>query len=113
MPESEDQYKTNGVRNVTDSDGQFRRQASKFRSWISSEPGAEFPPEKDRYVLYINRGCPWAHRANIVRSLKHLEDVIQLVVCDYTMGPEGWVFNPERKGTEPKDPLYGYVNGRA
>ena len=55
-------------------DGHFKRPDSKFRSWISSEPGAEFPPEKDRYVLYLNLGCPWAHRANIVRSLKGLED---------------------------------------
>jgi putative glutathione S-transferase len=31
-------------------DGTFKRQISSFRSWISSEPGAEFPPEKDRYV---------------------------------------------------------------
>jgi putative glutathione S-transferase len=31
-------------------DGTFKRQISSFRSWISSEPGAKFPPEKDRYV---------------------------------------------------------------
>ena len=97
------------VRKIVDKDGRFRRQDSAFRSWISSEPGAQFPPEKDRYVLYINLGCPWAHRANIVRSLKGLEDIIQVVVMDYTMGPEGWVYNPERSGTDPKDPLYGYV----
>ena len=60
--------------------------------------------------MYINLGCPWAHRANIVRSLKGLEDIIQLVVMDYTMGPEGWIYNPERSGTDPKDPLYGYVD---
>lgn len=33
-----------------DTAGQFKRKPSTFRSWISSEPGAEFPPEKDRYV---------------------------------------------------------------
>lgn len=33
-----------------DKDGHFRRQPSKFRDWISSEAGARFPPEKDRYV---------------------------------------------------------------
>ena len=57
--------------------------------------------------LYINFGCPWASRANLVRSLKGLEDVIQLVVMDYIMGPEGWKYNPDRPGTDPKDPLYG------
>lgn len=94
---------------IADSDGKFRRPESKFRNWISSEPGAPFPPEKDRYVLYLNLGCPWAHRANIVRSLRGLEDVIQLVVMDYTMGPEGWVYNPDRPNTDPHDPIYGYA----
>lgn len=89
-------------RGPADKDGHFRRQDSSFRSWISSASGADFPPEKDRYVLYINLGCPWAHRANIVRSLKGLEDIIQLVVMDHTMGPEGWIYNPNRPGTEPK-----------
>lgn len=93
----------------TSKDGRFRRPESEFRNWISSAPDAAFPPEKDRYVLYINLGCPWAHRANLVRSLKGLQDVIQLVVMDWTMGPEGWVYNPDREGTEPKDPLYGFT----
>ena len=75
----------NDFTKIADKDGKFKRPDSKFRSWISSEPGAKFPPEKDRYVLYINLGCPWAHRANLVRSLKGLEDVIQLVVMDYMM----------------------------
>ena len=96
-------------------DGSFKRQISSFRSWISSEPGAEFPPEKGRYVglhnlfahsqtsvdrnictdtfpqvLYINLGCPWASRANLVRTLKGLEDIIQMVVLDWELFPEGW-----------------------
>ena len=96
-------------RDAADKDGQFRRQASQFRNFISSSLDSEFPPEKDRYVLYLNRGCPWAHRTNIVRSLKGLEDIIQVVVMDHSMGPEGWVYNPERKGTEPQDPLYGFT----
>ncbi|KAK5136136.1 hypothetical protein LTR08_003973 [Meristemomyces frigidus] len=87
-------------REVTDKDGRFRRVASKFRSWISSAPDAEFPPEKGRYVLYINLGCP---------CLKGLEDIIQLVVMDHSMGPEGWVYNPDRPGTDAKDPLYGFT----
>lgn len=44
---------TSDIKKVADSDGHFRRQQSQFRSTISSEPGAEFPPEKDRYVC----GC--------------------------------------------------------
>lgn len=100
----------NDFSKIASSDGRFRRPDSAFRNWISSAPGAPFPPEKDRYVLYINRGCPWAHRANIVRSLKGLDDIVQLVVMDYAMGPEGWVFNPERtgEGQDARDPLYGF-----
>ena len=98
----------NDFSKIAGKDGRFKRPDAAFRSWISSEPGAEFPPEKDRYVLYINLGCPWAHRANLVRSLKGLEGIIQLVVMDYIMGPEGWEYNPDRSGTDAKDPLYGY-----
>lgn len=31
-------------------DGKFRRQVSSFRDWVSPDPDAEFPAEKDRYV---------------------------------------------------------------
>ncbi|KAK5696613.1 S-glutathionyl-(chloro)hydroquinone reductase [Elasticomyces elasticus] len=35
-----------------DKSGEFKRQQSTFRDWISSEEGAEFPAEKDRYHLW-------------------------------------------------------------
>ena len=41
-------------------------------------------------VLYINLGCPWASRTNLVRTLKGLEDIIQMVVLDWELFPEGW-----------------------
>ncbi|GAB7345147.1 hypothetical protein MBLNU457_3538t1 [Dothideomycetes sp. NU457] len=94
-----------------DTSGQFKRKASTFRSWISSEPGAEFPPEKSRYVLYINYGCPWAHRANLVRSLKGLEDIIEVVVMSFKMSPEGWMYDGSL-GTAAKDPYYGFTRHR-
>ena len=101
----------NDFSKIVDKDGTFKRPDSAFRNWISSQPNAPFPPEKDRYVLYLNYGCPWAHRANLVRSLKGLEDIIPMVVMDYAMGPEGWVYNPERtgEGQDAKDPLYGFT----
>ncbi|PWY93332.1 hypothetical protein BO94DRAFT_554837 [Aspergillus sclerotioniger CBS 115572] len=77
-----------------DADGHFRRKDSAFRSFILGDPNAEFPAEKDRYVLYLNSRCPWAHRTNLVRSLKGLED-IQLVVLDPELGPEGWFFSAD------------------
>ena len=59
-------------------------------------------------MLYINKGCPWAHRANLVRSLKGLEEIIQLVVLDPELTPKGWYFTG-RLGTDVKDPLYGFT----
>ncbi|KKZ66429.1 glutathione S-transferase [[Emmonsia] crescens] len=89
--------------------GQFRRQPSVFRSSISRSPTAPFPAERDRYVLYINTGCPWAHRANIVRTLKGLEPIIQLVVLDSRMSHDGWYFSGEYDSVAA-DPLYGFKN---
>lgn len=34
-----------------DKSGEFKRQQSQFRNFISSDPSAEFPAEKDRYHL--------------------------------------------------------------
>ena len=42
-----------------DKSGEFKRQASVFRDWLSTEPGARFPPEKGRYHLYVSYACPW------------------------------------------------------
>lgn len=45
--------------NPNDKSGEFKRQQSAFRNWISREPGAQFPPEKGRYHLYVSYACPW------------------------------------------------------
>jgi hypothetical protein len=42
-----------------DKSGEFKRQVSSFRNWISSDPNAEFPAEKGRYHLYVSYACPW------------------------------------------------------
>lgn len=93
---------------VRDKTGAFKRPDAAFRNWISSETGSRFPPEKDRYVLYLNRGCPWAHRANLVRSLKGLEDIIQLVTMSFNLGSEGWTYDGSA-GSDLRDPLYGFT----
>ncbi|KAL9126579.1 MAG: hypothetical protein Q9217_004393 [Psora testacea] len=71
-----------------DPDGQFRRKPSQFRDAISKDPNSKFPAEKDRYALYLNLGCPWAHRANLVQ--------------------EGWLFTGKH-GSDPEDPLFGFT----
>jgi hypothetical protein len=42
-----------------DKTGEFKRGQSAFRNFISRESGAQFPPEKDRYHLYVSYACPW------------------------------------------------------
>ena len=63
-----------------------------FRSFISSAPGAEFPPEAGRYHLYVCYACPWAHRTLIVRKLKGLEDVISFSAVHWHLADGGWRF---------------------
>ncbi|KAJ5458057.1 Glutathione S-transferase/chloride channelC-terminal [Penicillium sp. IBT 31633x] len=78
--------------NPGDKSGEFKRQTSVFRNWISREPGAQFPPEKGRYHLYVSYACPWAHRTLITRKLKGLEDFISFSSVHWHLGTEGWRF---------------------
>ncbi|MEM8563182.1 MAG: glutathione S-transferase family protein [Pseudomonadota bacterium] len=86
------------------SDGEFKRQDSAFRNWLTADgsagPSGEsgFKAEKVRYHLYVSLACPWAHRTLIFRQLKGLEDYIDVTVVDPVMLENGW---------EMTDPLYG------
>ena len=87
------------------SGGKFQRQDSRFRNWLTADgeagPNGEqgFKAEKGRYHLYVSLACPWAHRTLIFRSLKQLEDYIDVTVVDAIMLENGW---------EVEDPLYGF-----
>lgn len=72
-----------------DKSGEFKRQTSVFRNFISNKPGAEFPPEKGRYHLYVSYACPWAHRTLIVRKLKGLEDFVSYTSVHWEMLEKG------------------------
>ncbi|MCJ1257810.1 S-glutathionyl-(chloro)hydroquinone reductase [Lignoscripta atroalba] len=76
----------------SDSTGEFKRGGSAFREFISKKPGAEFPPEKGRYHLYVSYACPWAHRTLIVRKLKGLEEFIPYTSVHWHMLEKGWRF---------------------
>jgi putative glutathione S-transferase len=85
------------------SGGEYRRQDSRFRNWLTADgkagPSGEsgFKAETGRYHLYVSLACPWAHRTLIFRGLKQLEDTIEVTVVDSIMLENGW---------EMEDPLY-------
>ena len=78
--------------------GRFIRKLPQFRSWITADGAAGptgdagFKAEADRYHLYVSLACPWAHRTLIYRSLKGLEDMIQVSVVHWYMADNGWTF---------------------
>ncbi|KAK6224721.1 ubiquitin-activating enzyme e1 [Colletotrichum tabaci] len=100
-----------------DTSGEFKRQQSSFRNWISREQGAKFPPEKGRYHLYVSYACPWACRTLITRKLKGLEDIISYSVVHWHLGEKGWRFVTEEDKDIPgdnviPDPVPGHENFR-
>lgn len=83
--------------------GEFHRAPSSFRHTISSQPGAQFPPEPNRYHLYVSLACPWAHRTLIVRALKGLDSLIPIHVVHWHLGSDGWRFaTPEEAAESPE-----------
>ena len=86
------------------SDGEFRRQDSRFRNWLTADGSAGpsgsagFKAQKGRYHLYVSLACPWAHRTLIFRRLKGLEEYIDVSVVEPIMLDNGW---------EMTDPLSG------
>lgn len=87
-------------------DGQTVRYESPFRNWISgygADKPSAFRAEPGRYHLYAGPGCPWSHRAVLVRKLKGLEDAIAMSHTSPAMGPEGWWFGDTSGGAS--DPI--------
>ncbi|MEC7987638.1 MAG: glutathione S-transferase family protein [Myxococcota bacterium] len=94
------------------SKGQFVRDVSRFRNWITPDgsPGISgeggFPAEAERYHLYVSHACPWAHRTLIFRRLKGLESMISVSVVHPLMLNDGWTFEDDFDGATG-DALYG------
>ncbi|MBN9229644.1 MAG: glutathione S-transferase family protein [Legionella sp.] len=81
------------------SGGAFQREPTQFRDAISPDTQARFPAEKGRYHLYISLACPWAHRTLIFRTLKKLEDFIDISIVHPHMLEQGWEFKKEMGAT--------------
>lgn len=90
-------------------DGRYVRKPSAFRNWVTADGSAGpsgvsgFKAEAGRYHLYVSLACPWAHRTLIFRALKGLEDMIDISIVHWFMGPDGWTFAPG-DGSTP-DPI--------
>lgn len=82
--------------------GEFQRQASRFRNWVTTDGSSPHPAEAGRYHLYVSSACPWAHRTIIARNLKNLENVIGMTIVDPLRDENGWAF------TNEPDPINGF-----
>src|SRR5436190_3178611 len=86
--------------------GEFKRQEDAFRDWVKRDGSSPYPPERDRYHLYVSLACPWAHRTIILRKLKGLEETIGMTVVDPVRDERGWAF---REGPgHSRDPVNGF-----
>ncbi len=92
--------------------GKFQRSEASWRNWVTADgsagPSGEggFKAESGRYHLYVSYACPWAHRTLIFRSLKGLEDHIDVSVVHPDMLAEGWELRRDFPGATG-DALYG------
>lgn len=92
--------------------GAFKRSEAQFRNWVTADgaPGPTgeggFKAESGRYHLYISHACPWANRTMIFRSLKGLEDHIDVSVVHPDMLSDGWTFSDDFPGATG-DRLFG------
>jgi len=62
--------------------GAFVRPESIFRDSVTADGSSGFRAEPGRHHLFLAPNCPWAHRTQIVRGLKGLEDVISITLSD-------------------------------
>ncbi len=93
------QWSDNDLRR-TNEKGEYVRPESPYRFFI--EKGSnQFAPEKDRYHLFVNAGCPWAYRTLLYRSLKGLKEIISVSLTEPAAGKQGWTFG------ETPEPLLG------
>jgi len=81
-----------------DADGRFIRPTTSFRDSVGSD---RFPAAAGRYHLYVAINCPWAHRTEIMRKLKGLEDVVGIAYVAPRRTDQGWVFEPQGRFADP------------
>ncbi|MEM1073728.1 MAG: glutathione S-transferase C-terminal domain-containing protein [Pseudomonadota bacterium] len=80
--------------------GEFVRGISGFRHAIGDP---DFPPQRDRYHLFVALNCPWCHRTTLARNILGLQDSVSLDVAfpnrtgeEDPVAPNLWMFDPGR-----------------
>ena len=88
-------------------DGQWERQKSTIRNWITSNGSAGptgekgFKAEPDRYHLYVAWNCPWAHRTLLARKWMGLEQQIGVSYALPYRDENGWIFADSGEFSDP------------
>ncbi|WP_221797455.1 glutathione S-transferase family protein [Oceanobacter mangrovi] len=99
------------------SNGAFEREDAQLRNWITADGSAGpsgrdgFKAESGRYHLYVSLACPWAHRTLIFRTLKQLENHIDVSVVSPDMLSNGWEFDrhhPDSRFRSSGDALFDF-----
>lgn len=86
--------------------GEYIRPSTQFRNSIGVEENNPYQPLVGRYRLYVGLGCPWAHRTLVVRTLKGLEDAVEISIV-YPSPDEGiWVLSKPEEGCRTVPEIY-------
>jgi len=86
-----------------DAQGRYRRPAGAFTAL------PPLPDDADRpggHVLIVGRSCPWAHRAWLVWTLRHLAGAIDLLVVEPDPRAGRWRFTEPFEGCTTLAELY-------
>ncbi|RDD43594.1 Glutathionyl-hydroquinone reductase YqjG [Trichoplax sp. H2] len=84
-----------------------KKEVTSFNGRVSKDGSGEFPVAKGRYHLYVNPGCPYAHRVIIMRMLKGLQDVISMDTTHWYVHENGWLFDDTEENCT-KDSINGF-----
>jgi putative glutathione S-transferase len=86
--------------------GVFVRPDSMFRGFITSDGASGFKSEAGRYHLFLAPNCPWAHRTEIIRKLKGLEEIISVSLSDLPR-TKSWAYSTGiGEGLDPIDGVF-------
>ncbi|WP_373539590.1 glutathione S-transferase family protein [Chamaesiphon sp.] len=86
--------------------GEYQRPQSEFRHRID---GNKYAAQPHRYRLYVGWSCPWAHRTLVVRTLKGLEETIEIVLVNGDANAGGWTLPKSEHDCQTLAQLYRFA----